>query len=317
MSTLASDRIDDDPLAQRLAALPVATPVFRRLAATVPQTAIFVGSARRRRALRTRWVLAVAVALAGIAAVYSTVGEDGLRWAGLRPQQVQPLTGTATRGSARLTVTGGYADEINTVLLIGRENTDCTPFLTDQFGQRYDIVGGGGGPGPYPAFFEPLRARAATVGARVTVHCDQMAIGLSGTLSVHSSHSIPAPAAIVVDGTTYAVVGLRWSGTYLEVHTIMSGKLIDELETRAEGLRPPSKPTLEGVSFPGVFVAKGGVTKVPVAVLNGRTVGDKLRSDRILDEVRVFTVSDAGTYSIVVAFDPNGPALASWTVEVR
>jgi hypothetical protein len=324
--------IERDPLATRLSQIQIATPTFRSEKATVKPTAqVFVQTTRQRRGSRARAMLAFALLVLGVAATYSTIGEEALRWVGLRASQVEPLTGTARFGNSRLTVAGGYADGTNTVLFIGFENIDCTPFLTDQFGSRYDVEGGVGiGVGPYPAIFDPLRGQAATQGAVITVHCPiagrEVTIRLSGTLSPHSTHSLELPAAQVVDGTTYQIVGLRWSGTYLEVHTRMSGKLIDQLIAEAAALLPhPGQPPSpggvisSGVTFPGVFLIAGsGSAEIPVAVMNGRDVQSELDAHHALDEVRIFRADHAGSYRIVVNRDqPDAPPIASWTLEVR
>jgi hypothetical protein len=200
---------------------------------------------------------------------------------------------------------------------------ECTPFLTDQFGERYDIEGGlGVGVGPFPAIFDPLRGQASTQGASITLRClglSGLAIRLTGTLKPHSAHELGLPAASVVDETTYQVVGLRWSGTYLEVHTKMTGKLIDELIARSDAIAKNPPPGGGGVTFPGVFViTPSGEAEIPVAVLNSRDIRQGLKSNHVLDEVRVFTASKPGTYRIMVNTDgPKGTAIASWTVTVR
>jgi hypothetical protein len=328
MTTLTPTELDNDPLERRLSALEITTPEFQAEKTPSPQRAVFAVAQRRRRASRGRFVLVLALALIGVAAVYP-ISEEALRWVGLRPSQVQPLSGSASYGAARMTVAGGYTDDINTVLFIGFENMGCPPFLTDQFGERYDVEGGAGeGVGPYPAIFDPLRGQAATDGTVVSVHClvgsHDVAVRLTGKLMPHSAHTVETPRDLVIDGTTYQVIGLRWSGTYLEVHTRMSGMLIDELIAQVDAITPrpgqplPS-PTIVGVSFPAVFLAReSGSAEIPVAVLNGRDVQGELEAHHVLDEVRVFRANHAGTYRIVITRgEPDGTPIASWTVSVR
>jgi len=320
---------DTDRLAARLSEMPIATPEFLVTpSAPAAPAPVFLNAARRRRTLRARVVVALALLVIGVAATYPSIGQVGLRWVGLLPEQVQPLTGTVHYGEGTLTVAGGYADEINTVLFIGFDNIDCTPFLTDQFGSRYDVEGGVGiGVGAFPAIFDPLRGQASTNGARITLHCPvgthDVAIRLSGTLMPHSAHQLEVPAKLVVDGTTYEIVGLRWSGTYLEVHTKIYGKLIDQLTGEADALKPhpgqplPS-PTVAGVTFPGVFlIPEHGSADIPVASMNTRDVQGELEAKHVLDEVRVFRADHAGKYRIVVSRgEPNGTPTASWSVTV-
>ena len=330
MSTTSPVELESGPLAQRLSRLEIATPEFETAKAPVAsKPPVFVAAARQRRNSRGGMVLALVLLVIGVAATYPAIGQEGLRWAGLLPEQVQPLTGSARYAEGRLSVAGGYADGINTVLFIGFENIDCTPFLTDQFGARYDVEGGVGmGVGPFPAIFDPLRGEAASEGARVTVHCPvgthDVTIQLAGTLMPHSTHQLAVPGMLLVDGTTYEVVSLRWSGTYLEVHTRMSGKLIDQLMAEVDAITPhpgqplPS-PTVVGVTFPGVFlIAEGGSAEIPVAVLKTRDVHGELDAHRVLDEVRVFRADHAGKYRIVVTRgEPSGTPTASWAVTVR
>jgi hypothetical protein len=116
----------------------------------------------------------------------------------------------------------------------------------------------------------------------------------------------------VSEGTTYELVGLVWSGTYLEVHTKISGKLIDQL--LAATIQAYPSP----VVFPGMFlITPKGTLEIPIAVLNQRSVRDRLYGDHVLDEVRVFKAAAAGSYRIVVATDPTASPLATWTVSVR
>ena len=329
MSSTRPVELETDPLAQRLSRLEIATPKFRTAAAPAPsKPPVFVAAARQRRNSRGGMVLALALLLIGVAATYPAIGQEAMRWAGLLPEQVQPLTGSAQYAEGRLTVAGGYADGINTVLFIGFENIDCTPFLTDQFGARYDVEGGVGmGVGPFPAIFDPLRGQAATQGAVVTVHCpigsNDVSVRLTGSLTPHSTHALELPSAEVVNETTYQIVGLRWSGTYLEVHTRITGRLIDDLIAQAEAIKPrpgqplPS-PTIVGVTFPGVFLISGsGSAEIPVAVTNAREVNGELDAHHALDEIRVFRADHAGRYRVVVTRNnPSERPIASWTVTV-
>jgi hypothetical protein len=306
-------------LAARLTALAMATPKFQVERGSTPRKApVFVRARGRRRGT----LLACALLLVGLAATYPAIGEDVLQWAGLRASQVEPLTGTAKYGEGTITVSGGYADGINTVLFIGLDRISCTPFLTDQFGVRYEIEGGlGAGIGPYPAIFEPFRGQAAESGAVVTVHCvvglHDASVRLRGTLVRHPAHALEVPADQVIDGTSYHMVSLRWSGTYLEIHTLMSGKLIDDLMMQVATITP--QPKMTGVTLPGVFLASGGRSaEVPVAWNYGLDQHQELRDRHVLDELRVFRANHTGAYRVVVTTGgPDDPAITSWTVNVR
>lgn len=319
-------QIEDEPLAARLRAIEIATPEFRERASTRRKTPVILRAKARRRG---GMMLALALVVLGIAATYPAIGQEALSWVGLRPSQVEPLTGSASYNGGSMTVAGGYADDINTVLFIAFDRIDCTPYLTDQFGERYDIEGGlGEDVGAFPAIFDPLRGKAAASGSSITVHCPvgphDVAIHLTGALLPHSTHDIEPPGKVVLDGTTYEIAGLRWSGTYLEVHTRIYGKLIDKLMADVDAITPgPGKPTpsptFSGVTFPGVFLIAGsGSAEIPVAVMNGRDVEKQLDTHHVLDEVRVFRANHAGTYRIVVTRgEPNSTPTVSWTVTVR
>jgi hypothetical protein len=224
-------------------------------------------------------------------------------------------------------VSGGYADELTTVVFASIQ--DCSgpprcgigaPYLTDQFGQTYAVIGGEGiGVGAYPIFFEPLRGAAATQGAHLTFHLPtgsgaEMVAGLSGALTTDHAATLtsPVPETDSTRGVTYAIVSLSHSAAYLAVHTRISGAL-DSVISRLGN----------GQTWPGVYlVDSGGHFLLPLA--NGAR-SQTLVNHEIQDETRIFPAS-SGTYRLVVMqypksnTTPPGAAgwttLASWTVVV-
>jgi hypothetical protein len=263
--------------------------------------------------------------------------QNVLEAAGLQTAQIQPLSGSGETASVKVSVDGGYADSVSTVLFVSialpctsgpcSSGTDQAPYLTDQFGTRYDTTGGVGiGVGYYPIFFDPLSAAAGSEGARLTLHVPistqsgrstgEVLVPVSGTLSPGSAHELQTPAAVVDSrkGVTYSVAGLVASGSYLEVHTRLTGNL-NSVITHS------SSDNMSGETWPGVFlVDPSGKWSIPLAGGSPRpTVNTAVQ-----DETRIFAISGPGTYHLVVATSDNrnsvpGPAwttLAEWTVSI-
>jgi hypothetical protein len=331
------DPLASDPLAQRLDRLAVAVP-------PIPLTARATArSASHRRLVLRSWrsgaaaagvaaALALAVTAAGYPGGLAALTHDALQAAGLSRDQVVPLSGSSANQELKVSVTGGYADQISTVLFVSIDQTcqapDRTcgiggPYLTDQFGTRYNITGGEGiGVGAYPIFFEPLTGPAAS-GAHLILYVPgnekELAITLSGTLIAGVAHQLAIPAPVVDNSShvTYKVRGLTYSNTYLEVHTRLTG----QLENVIVHYRP-SGQELSGESWPGVYVVDpSGRWEIPLAFNGGRpTVNNQVQ-----DETRIFSISRPGTYHLVVATSgarnsapgPTWKTLAEWTIVVR
>jgi hypothetical protein len=326
------DPLASDPLAQRLEQMALAIP-------QTPHLAVLTSLPRRRSSLRGRRraslaLVAAAVALLTVtAAVYpgGLIGltQDALKAAGLSRAQVAPLTGSSANAYLKVSVAGGYSDQVNTVLFVSIEET-CSPpapscgiggpYLTDQFGSRYEIIGGEGiGVGAYPIFFQPL-VGAAIRGAHLTLHFpngnDVLLVPIAGTLVPGRAQALALPASIVDSKreVTFEVEHLLYSGTYLEVHTRLSGQLQNVITQY-----PASGQMLHGQSWPGVFlIDPSGNWEVPLASLRPTV------TDRVQDETRIFSVAKPGTYRVVVATSgeqnavpgPSWNVLAAWTVQV-
>jgi hypothetical protein len=297
---------------------------------------------------------AAAAFLVGTAAVspdtLSSIAQEALSAAGLTRAQVKPLQGAASHGATKVAVTGGYADNLSTVLFvdIALLTEPCTgppatgkgggpsptlqcgdgmtqaPYLTDQFGERYATIGGEGiGVGSYPIFFEPLRGKAAQVGAHLTVHVPvqtvaamrqtatvgyQLDLELPGTLTPGTARSLPLPAQVVTRGVTSQLVGLDYSGTYLQVHSRISGSTV---------VLPVSGG---GEIWPAVaLVDPSGTYHYPVA---GSAPGRATHSEQLSDETRIFSAPSPGRYTIVVwggggeANAAGAIVLARWAIQV-
>jgi hypothetical protein len=341
------DPLASDPLAQRLAQMELATP-------RTPHLAVLASSPRWRSSLRSRRTASLAMGAAAVAvltvtaAVYpgGLVGltQDALKAAGLTRTQVAPLTGSATNAYLKVSVAGGYADQVSTVLFVSVDET-CNPpapscgiggpYLTDQFGSRYEIIGGEGiGVGAYPIFFQPLTG-AATHGAHLTLHFangnNELLVPIAGTLAPGKAHELALPASIVDSKTqvTFQVEHLLYSSSYLEVHTRLTGQLQNVIVQYPAPAAPsgcPGAPApatcqmLHGESWPGVFlIDPSGRWEVPLASLRPTV------NDRVQDETRIFSIAKPGTYRVVVATSGNQNAipgsswkvLAEWTVQVN
>lgn len=339
------DPLGVDPLAQRLDRLAVKVPPAPDFRTDAPL------SHDPRRLSPTRWQrTAVALGVGLLAALTVTaagypggilgLSRAALSAAGLSRHDVIALSGSATGEGLQVSVDGGYADQISTVLFVNIKQTcqpeHCAigaPYLTDQFGDRYQITGGEGiGVGPYPTFFQPLSPAAAN-GATLTLHIPVnergLTIPLSGQLNLRAAQNLALPPSIVDSArhVRYEVTGLDDSHNYLEVHTRLTGQLSNVIvHFRSHGQVVTGKETivhpLSGESWPGVFlVAPDGSWLTPVA-LNGGSPGSV--NTHLQDETRVFAVHHRGIYRLVVAnsSDPNsspGPGwsvLAEWTVRM-
>jgi len=341
------DPLASDPLAQRLAQMELAIP-------QTPHLAVLASSPRPRTSVRKRRTASLAVSAAAVAALTVTAAvypgglvgltQDALKAAGLSSTQVAPLTGTAANAYLKVSVAGGYADQVSTVLFVSVDeacnpvSSSCGiggPYLTDQFGSRYEIAGGEGiGVGAYPIFFQPL-VGAAIHGAHLTLHFPngpgELVVPIAGTLTPGRAHELALPASIVDSKTqvTFQVEHLLYSGSYLEVHTRLSGQLQNVIvQYPASGTAsgcpvvpaPATCQTVHGKSWPGVFlIDPSGHWEVPLASLRPTV------NDRVQDETRIFSVAKPGTYRVVVATSghqnavagPGWNVLAEWTIQVN
>jgi len=341
------DPLASDPLAQRLEQMELAIP-------QTPHLAVLASSPRPRTSVRKQRTASLALSAAAVAALTVTAAvypgglvgltQDALKAAGLSRTQVAPLTGSAANEYLKVSVAGGYADQVSTVLFVSVDET-CNPpapscgiggpYLTDQFGSRYEIIGGEGiGVGAYPIFFEPLMG-AAIHGAHLILHFPsgngELLIQIAGTLASSRAHELELPPSIVDHKTQviFQVEHLLYSSSYLEVHTRLSGQLQNVIvQYPASGTpsgctvapAPATCQTLHGESWPGVFlIDPSGHWEVAVATLRPTV------NDRVQDETRIFSVAKPGTYRVVVATSgdqnavpgPGWNVLAEWTVQVN
>ena len=326
------DSLSADPLARRLEHLTMAIPPAPRLAVlrTAPEGGLFRNW--RRGLTATIAVALIAVTITGFVYPGGLVAltQDALRAAGLSSRQVVPLIGSGATANLKVSVSGAYADQVSTVLFVEvdltcQQGPGCTiggPYLTDQFGTRYDITGGEGiGVGAYPMFFQPLSGAAAS-GAHLTLHVPQanneLTIALSGTVKAAKARDLTPPSSIVDNNkkVTYQIITLLYSGTYLEVHSRLSGELQNVIVHYG-----PSGQTSSGESWPGVFlVDSSGKWQIPLSMGGNRPNVN----DQVQDETRIFSIAKPGTYRIVVATtnarnsapDSSWTVLAAWTVVV-
>lgn len=328
------DPLSTDPLAKRLEKLSIAVP--RPVASPAPRLAT-AGPRRLFRwpkglaAVGVACVLALAITADAYPGGLAGLTQDALRAAGLTSQQVLAIHGSGGNQNLKVAVNGGYADQVSTIIFASIDMT-CVgadpgcgiggPYLTDQYGSRYEITGGEGiGVGAYPMFFEPLRGPAVS-NAQLALHVPQgsseVVVHISGGLRVVTARVITPPAAVVDgrNGVTYEIRGLTFSGTYFEVHTILSGNL-DKVIIHVG----PSGNLLSGEIWPGVFVLNNsGKWLIPLAQLRPHV------DTSVQDETRIFSIPSPGSYQIVVANSadqnttlggPKWQILARWTIDVR
>lgn len=345
MNTITDlDPLANDQLGQRLTRLTIATPPYphevrarRSLVATrrvVRRGGLAVSATLSlclANGVAAYFLPAYAAALAS-APIISAVSQPALDIAGLSAGEVRPINQRGSLNGVTVTLAGGYADGVNTTLFlqldgITKDNGFGGLYLTDQFGQRYDLTGGVGiGVGAYPAFFQPLRGAAAQVGARLTLHAivghglrpePSGEIQLHATLLANSAKRLATPQPIVSEGSTYSVLGLEYSNNAIAVHTRMSGQLIEADLTAEAAIKARHSG---GVSFPGVYlVDPSGRYQTPIANENAQQIETILQREHALDETRIFTLSAPGTYRIVISVDDPGPAahsLAEWTIRI-
>jgi len=339
------DPLANDRLGQRLNQLSIATPAYPHRMTTTRHASVIA----HRRFVRRGAIAALAAmglslgngvaayfmpayaAALGSAPIISAISQPALDAAGLSAGQIRPINETGSLDGVTATLVGGYADAINTTLFlqldgISKDHSLGALYLTDQFGQRYDLTGGLGiGVGPYPAFFAPFRGPAAQVGARLTLHvtvapADRGATGaieLPATLLAGSAKRLVNPPSVFSAGSTYSVLGLEYSNNAIQIHTRMTGRLIDSEVATMLAVRAAGRG---GVTFPGVYlVDPTGHYKTPIAIENERSVQSTLEREHALDETRIFTLSAPGVYRIVVSLDnpaPGAHVLAEWTIRI-
>ncbi|MBJ7596408.1 MAG: hypothetical protein JF886_16395 [Candidatus Dormibacteraeota bacterium] len=250
------------------------------------------------------WLLAVNLVIADFVPGYAralanvpllgALSQATLGAAGLGSNDVK---GTNVKGSfsgVTATVAGSYADALETVLFVDIEGLPVghpgqpapaismgTIFVTDQFGQSYREVGGEGiGVGPYPIFFEPLRAAATHVGsARLTLHVPFNGpqghpvggIDLHTVVRPGGARSLSNPPSQTAAGTTYAIVDLRVSPRALQVRTHYQGAVVDAAVIASEKAQADAQngklpPGGEGATLPGVYlITPSGQVEIPTA----------------------------------------------------
>jgi hypothetical protein len=346
MNTITDlDPLANDRLGQRLNQLSIATPAYPHGLGAVRHRSLI---AHRRLVRRGAVSVLAAMALSlgngvaayffpayaaaiGSAPIISAISQPALDAAGLSAGQIRPINETGSLNGVTATLAGGYADAVNTTLFlqldgISKDHTLGALYLTDQFGQRYALTGGLGiGGGAYPSFFQPLRGAAAQVGARLTLHVNVGAvrpgpsrdIQLHATLLANSAKRLANPPSIVSQGNTYSVLGLEYSSNAVQVHTRVTGQLIDTDVAAMLALRAGHTGS---VSFPGVYlVDPSGRYQTPIAKDNHQSISTILEREHALDETRIFTLSAPGVYRIVVSVDNPGPGahpLAEWTIRI-
>jgi hypothetical protein len=346
-----SDPLAGDPIARRLQSLQIHVPPMPARSAPAPRAKLLaIWRTRGRRTGLVAGLLVASMMFATAAANADTIArltQQALNAAGLRSSQVVALNGTGQAAGATATVSGGYGDNIATVLFIDfkfacktgpcdvgfpsttypgpippdegllRPDPATLPYLLDQYGQRYYGAVAGIGVGAYPSFFDPLAGRARA-GARLTLYVPiqtstgrtEVVVPITGTLIPHAARVLNAGPAITTNGVTYEVAQAEYSGSYLELHTKVRGQL-DSVIT---------KYGTSGSGWPGVFIVDSkGRWLIPVTNVGFPTVNRQVQ-----DETRIFAVG-AGTYHIVVAQSPadhnavpgsSWTTLASWTVKI-
>jgi hypothetical protein len=319
------DSLAADPLAQRLEHMRVATPQAPRL------TAVASPITRRRlpawRGALTAAAAIVIVALIATAFTYRggllALTQDALRAAGLTSSQVASLSGSAETANLKVSVSGGYADQVSTVLfveidLMCQQGPGCTvgaPYLTDQYGTRYGIIGGEGiGVGNYPIFFQPLSGQAKS-GAHLTLHVPEanadVVVQIPGTFATKHARDLTPPTGIVDSekNVTYQVISLVDTGPYLEVHIRLSGDL--------QNVIVPAGTS--GEAWPGVYlVDPSGKWLIPLSSF-ANPLGVNSVNSQLQDETRIFSIARPGNYRIVVsnsAPGSNANVLAQWTIAI-
>lgn len=336
----SADSATRDALVDRLGHLAIETPPFRFPSPSEMRTNR--GPAARRRVRRRNLTFALlspaaCVLLLAAADPSATLqlSRDALQAAGLTRSQVVPMAGEARHGATTIRVTGGYADDVNTVVfaeidmppgvgLGGTNRSACPPadlatetcqnapfdfgiYLVDQFGQRYGITGGMGiGVGPYPMSFEPLRGAALTQPAQLTLH-------MRFEDGANTAHPSPFELVVPLSGrlaphraTPLAVpppvVDSSRGVTYAIVGLERSDAYL-EVHTRLTGnlrsvITHTEGSSLSGDTYPGVFlVDTSGRWSLPLVVSGP---GRATITDSIQDETRIFGAG-SGTYGVVVA----------------
>jgi hypothetical protein len=178
------------------------------------------------------------------------------------PGRVTPLSGTAVSSGYRVTLVGGYADATRTVLLLRIDDRrgefpSLVGFgLTDQFGRSYQS--GAGEARPNGAVvdelltFSPLQPPASLVGARLTLHLQDLNVDLpplangqhlpprlvQAHWTLHATLVLSGPIsnlALPKDGTLggslFHFTSARATPVSIEIQLVVTGPLRDQLGT--------------------------------------------------------------------------------------
>jgi hypothetical protein len=264
---------ETDPLAKRLSALDIHAPetlTARVLAARSGATP--AGNRGLRRTVLAAIAL-VSLILANLAASYvspryaaalaqaplvGTLTGPVLQQAGLATVGAEPLDVRATAAGYTVHLFGAYADGVRTTIFVqmlgpdGREAPDGTApsfgtTLTDQFGHTYHMANGFGMP---VIHFEPLSGPASTLGARLTLHVEDIVVNtppapgattdtgtvvhgpwdLSFTVTSSGGTDLATPAPVQLGDTTYTFTGVRVTSSLLEISWTISGGAIERMD---------------------------------------------------------------------------------------
>jgi hypothetical protein len=251
----------DDPLAERLRSMTITVPAGlvpgamarARVAGRVP--------GRSLRRLRIGGVAAAVFVCLVVAASYFAPrfgealaatpfvgGPIGrlLQSAGLVrvAGQLTNLNDTAVSAGHRVHLVGGYADSLQTVLILRFDDPQASggagSRLTDQFGRTYDgkvefdqpVAGGT----EEAILFEPVQWPASWVGARLTLEMDQISLQstspmtqvngkwmLHATLADQDARKLATPAPGRLGGTVVRFNSVRASSIAVEVQAVVVG----------------------------------------------------------------------------------------------
>jgi hypothetical protein len=194
------------------------------------------------------------------APVIGALSRPVLQSTGLTGTVFTPLDGIANSSGHTVRLISGYADSVRTVLFVSVDGKQpalgsktshdyqLDAYLTDQFGHRYSER--------YTANpsleFEPLVWPASSVGARLTLHVDNLMpswteqpIPGSWTLhltlfeeTAHSRNLVP-PASLSRGGFEYRITSIRLSYLGIKLHWTVAGPVVTAwLST---GFAPPGQ----------------------------------------------------------------------------
>lgn len=253
---------------------------------------------------------------------------------------VTPLAASADVHGIRVDVIAGYADTIQTLIIL-KAPSDLAPFgrgdagpaemlLTDQFGHTYHGWVGEPGAGQLVLGFDPLVAPSGPDRLTLTiptlhgrgslVHVSGYPAGTKGEyagpivngpwtltfdLSAVAGQRLPVPDPQTINGTIYTITDIRKAGPFMDVQWTVRGTAVDALVAagRSRTAMPSSSGDAGGrYDFGSAELDAPSGSLVAIGYGNGTLAGPM---SRVVHADALFRLAHAGTYRLVIGSNPS------------